>query len=144
MSYEILRVLHFLAIFGLVGTLLIENMAIKSEISGEDARNLARVDGILGMSAVAVLLIGLALWLWAGKPAEFYSTNPIFHAKLGIFVFVFLLSLYPTVFFFRHRKSKADVIQVPKTVIRLLRTEIILMIPIPILATLMARGIGLG
>ena len=119
-------------------------MAIKPEISGEDARNLARVDSVLGISAIAVLLFGLALWLWVGKPADFYSTNPVFHVKLGLFLIVFLLSLYPAIFFFRNRKTKEEAIQVPKAVITLLRLEIILLIPIPILATLMARGIGLG
>ena len=96
------------------------------------------------MSAVAVLFIGLVLWLWVGKPAEFYSTNPVFHVKLGLFLVVFLLSLYPTIFFFKNRKSEEEVIQVPKAIVTLLRLEIILLVPIPILATLMARGIGLG
>ncbi|MBT3529536.1 MAG: DUF2214 family protein [Gammaproteobacteria bacterium] len=144
MSYELFRILHFLAIFILAGAILIQNMAIKPEISGEDAKNLARVDGILGLSAVAVLFIGLVLWLWVGKPAEFYSTNPVFHVKLGLFLVVFLLSLYPTIFFFKNRKSEEEVIQVPKAIVTLLRLEIILLVPIPILATLMARGIGLG
>jgi len=144
MSYELFRILHFLAIFILAGAILIQNMAIKPEISGEDAKNLARVDGILGLSAVAVLFIGLVLWLWVGKTAEFYSTNPVFHVKLGLFLVVFLLSLYPTIFFFKNRKSEEEVIQVPKAIVTLLRLEIILLVPIPILATLMARGIGLG
>jgi putative membrane protein len=144
MSYELFRILHFLAIFVLVGALLVENMAIKKEISAEDARNLARVDSILGMSAIAVLLIGLVLWLLIGKPADFYTTNPVFQAKLALFVLIFLLSLYPTVYFFRNRKITEPSLIVPGAIILLLRAEIILMLPIPVLATLMARGIGLG
>ncbi|MEQ8954736.1 MAG: DUF2214 family protein [Gammaproteobacteria bacterium] len=143
MLYTLFRYLHFLAIIGLVGALVIENMAIKRSITGEDARNLARVDAVLGISATAVLLFGVVLWLWVGKPPEFYSENPLFWAKLALFGVVFLLSVYPTVFFLRHRKGERDTIIVPVAVLRLIRAELILLPMIPLLAFLMARGIGL-
>ncbi len=85
MYYELVRLLHFAAIFTFAGALVIENMAIKPQITGEDTRNLAKVDAVSGVSAIFVLIFGLALWLWVGKPSEFYSSNPIFHAKLGLF-----------------------------------------------------------
>ena len=143
MSYVIFRYLHFIALLGLAGSLLIQNMAISRCITGEDARNLAKVDGVYGISAVFVFLFGLTLWLWIGKPAEFYSTNPLFHLKVGIFFLAALISLYPTRFFFRHRKSTAQEIAVPRLLILALRTEIVLLLTLPVLAVLMARGIGL-
>jgi putative membrane protein len=118
-------------------------MAIAPRITGEDARNLARIDGVYGISAVFVFLFGLTLWLWIGKPAEFYSSNPLFHLKVGIFFLAALISLYPTQFFFRHRKSTAQEIAVPRLLIWALRTEIVLLLILPVLAVLMARGIGL-
>jgi putative membrane protein len=144
MSYILFRYLHFIAILVLSGALLIENMAISRTISGEDARNLARVDAVYGISALLVLLFGLTLWLWVGKPAEFYSGNVIFHLKLGIFVLIALLSIYPTLFFLRHKKATAESLPVPALVVWTVRAEIGLLLTLPVLAVLMARGIGLN
>ncbi len=143
MLYVLFRYLHFIAIIGLAGSLIIENMAIKRSISGEDARNLARVDGVLGICAIGVLVFGVVLWLWVGKPAQYYSANPVFWAKLGLFFFVFLLSIYPTLFFLRNRKAQSDAIDVPGLVVSLIRAELIILPLIPILGFLIARGIGL-
>ncbi len=143
MSYILFRYLHFIAILVLAGSLVIENMAISRRISGEDARHLARVDAIYGISAAFVFLFGLALWLWVGKPAAFYTANPLFHMKLGVFVLVALISLGPTVFFARNRKSTAAEITVPRALIWALRLEVVLLLTLPVLAVLMARGIGL-
>jgi len=143
MTYVLFRYLHFLAIIGLAGALLITNMAISRTISGEDAHNLAKVDGVYGLSAIAVLVFGLVLWLGVGKPADFYSHNPVFHAKVGFFILLGLLSIYPTVFFLKHRKTEATELTVPRLIIWLLRLEIVVLVIIPILAALMARGIGL-
>ncbi|PCJ26373.1 MAG: hypothetical protein COA96_05050 [SAR86 cluster bacterium] len=144
MGYELLRLLHFAAIFAFTGALFIENMAIKPEITGEDARNLAKVDAVCGASAVLVFLIGMALWLWVGKPSEFYSSNPVFQLKLGLFALLVLLAAYPTVFFARHRQSNASTIAVPGIIRVLLKAEVCVLIVIPVFAFLMARGVGLS
>ena len=144
MLYVLFRYLHFIAIIGLAGALVIENMAISRSISGEDARNLAKVDGVLGLSAMAVLVFGLVLWLGVGKPAAFYTQNPVFHAKIGLFILAGLLSIYPTKFFLKHRKTDAENVFVPNLAIWLLRLELAVLVLIPILAALMARGVGLN
>jgi len=143
MSYELLRALHYAAIFAFAGALIIENMAIKPVISAEDARNLAKVDRVYGISAFFVFSFGLALWLWVGKPSEFYSANLLFQLKLGLFILMVFISIYPALFFISHRRSTADSIIVPKAIIRLLKFELLLLLIIPVLAYLMARGIGL-
>jgi putative membrane protein len=143
MLYSLMRLLHLLAVVGLAGGVIIENIAIKPSISGEDARNLARVDAVCGLSALLLLGFGLLLWLTLGKPAEFYSINPIFHAKLGLFVLLILCASYPALFFYRRRDSQETAIAVPVIIRVLLKIELILLLLIPILAYLMARGIGL-
>lgn len=143
MTYILFRYLHFFAIFVLAGAVVIENMAVKPTITGEDARNLAKVDAIYGLSAVLVAIFGIVLWQWVGKPSDFYSYNPLFLAKIGLFILVALLSIYPTVFFFKHRKATSDSISVPAAIRRILRVEIVLLCMIPVLATLMTRGVGL-
>lgn len=144
MSYVILRYAHLLAVLVLVGGVLIENAATKPNITGEDAQNLARVDAACGMSAVALLLIGLILWFVVGKPAEFYTPNPVFQAKLVLFAGLLLTATKPALFFIRHRNSQADEIEVPASVRLCLRIEIGLVLLIPVLAWLMARGVGLN
>lgn len=139
----LIRYLHLFAVIVLAGTIIIENIAINKTISREDLRNLLKVDAIYGLSAGLVAILGIALWLWVGKPSSFYTSNPVFHAKLTLFVIVGLLSIYPTVFFLRQRKTQTDSIEVPAGIIRTLRTELALLAVIPILAFLMARGIGL-
>jgi putative membrane protein len=143
-TYILFRYLHFIAIAVLAGALVIENLAISRSITGEDARNLARVDAVYGASAVFVFLFGLTLWLWTGKPAAFYNANPLFHWKLGLFVLIAILSIYPTVFLVGHRASQRATIEVPPPVIWLMRAELCLLVVLPVLAVLMARGVGLN
>jgi putative membrane protein len=144
MYYELVRLMHFVAIFIFAGALVIENMAIKPPITGEDARNLAKVDAVCGIRALFVLLFGLTLWLWVGKPSEFYSSNPIFHAKLGLFTLMVLCAIASTVFFNKHSKSEEKVIEVPQLLRLLLKFQLVLLVLIPVLALLMARGIGIS
>lgn len=144
MYYELARLLHFAAIFAFAGALVIENMATKPRISGEDARNLAKVDAVCGISAIAVLVFGLTLWLWVGKPSEFYSSNPIFHAKIALFTLMALCAIVPTLFFNKHRKSEAEAIEVPQLLRLLLKFQLVLLVIIPVLAMLMARGVGIS
>lgn len=144
MYYEVFRLLHFAAIFTLAGAVVIENMAINPQISGEDARNLAKVDAVAGISAVLVLLLGLALWLWVGKPAAFYSTNPVFHVKIGLFALMVILAIPTALFFRKHRNSDSVGIEVPRHLRLALKFQLVLLLIIPLLALLMARGIGLS
>ncbi len=144
MLYSLFRLLHFIVLLIFAGALVIENMAIKPELTSEDARNLARVDRVCGMTAILTLIIGLILWFSVGKPAEFYSANPVFHAKLGLFVVLAILAIKPAMFFFKQQHNKSDSIPVPGSVRLLLRIELIVLLCIPVLAFLMARGIGLS
>ena len=139
----LIRYLHLFGVVVLFGALVIENMAIAREISREDVRNLAKVDALYGAAAGVVLVCGLALLLPGAKPTEFFTANPVFHIKMTLFVLVGLLSIYPTVFFVRNRKTEAERLAVPVAVIRLVRLELVLLVFIPVLAFLMARGIGL-
>ena len=143
MLYIVFRYLHFIAIFGLAGALVIENMAIKPTINGEDAKNLAKVDVVYGICALLVFAFGLVLWLWIGRPSEFYSVNSLFQAKILLFIIIALISAYPTSFFVKHRKSDAETISVPHFIPILLKVELFLFLIIPILDYLMARGIGI-
>jgi putative membrane protein len=107
MTTEILlRYLHFISIFAIVGTLVSEHLLLKSELTRAQIKRLSRIDAVYGIAALSLLIVGLTLWLGGfGKPTEYYSKNWIFHTKLTCFVLIGLLSIYPTVFFIRNAKE---------------------------------------
>jgi putative membrane protein len=145
MSAEIiLRYFHFVSIFTIVGTLVSEHVLLKSEMKRSEIGRLSRIDAIYGIAALVLLCVGLTLWLsGAGKPSVYYTKNWIFHTKITLFLVVGLLSIYPTVFFIKNRKGNPEeVVAVPKVVVMMLRMELLLLAIIPLLAGLMARGIG--
>ena len=145
MTAEIaLRYLHFISIFAIVGTLVSEHMLLRPAMTRREIGKLARIDAVYGMAALTLLAAGLTLWLGGfSKPTEFYSRNWIFHIKISLFLMIGLLSIYPTIFFIKQRKgSQEESVNVPKSVFMLLRLELTLLVIIPLLAGLMARGIG--
>lgn len=138
------RYLHFLSILVLFGTLLAENILIKRNMPREEIGRLARIDAGFGLSAVTTLTAGLLLWFKYGKGSEFYLKNPVFHTKLGLFLAVGLLSIYPTVAFIRQSKGNPiESVTVPGKLIGILRLELLLALLIPLFAVLMARGVGI-
>ncbi len=140
MTDLIVRYIHFIGIMGLTASLVGAHLLISKEVRLEQFRKLVITDMVYGISAVMVLISGLALWLWVGKPADFYSTNWILHLKLTLFVLVFLISLYPTRFFLKNRKSKEDVIVMPKSIIMIIRMELLFVFILPFLGVLLASG----
>ena len=145
MTLEIfLRYTHFISIFGIVGTLVSEHLLLKKEMSRAEIDRIARIDSIYGLAAVMLITVGLTLWLGSvGKPAVYYSKNWVFHLKLTCFALIGILSIYPTVFFIRQRKGDAnEIVTVPKNIFIMLRMELTLLFIIPLLAGLMARGVG--
>jgi len=145
MTVEILlRYIHFISIFIIVGTLASEHLLLKKEMSRKEITRLARIDAVYGMAALTLIVAGLTLWLGSyGKPSIYYTRNWVFHTKLTLFLLIGLMSVYPTVFFIKQRKGDpAEIISIPPRVFLMLRLELLLLVIIPLLAGLMSRGIG--
>jgi len=140
----IFRYLHFIAVFAIVSAIFAEQFFISKTMTRLEIKRIAKIDAIYGIGALLVIIAGLTLWFWVGKPASFYSRNWIFHSKLTLFLILGVLSIYPTIFFLKHRKGNDldTVIEVPKSIILFLRFELLLIFVIPLLATLMSLGIG--
>lgn len=136
------RYLHFLGIFTLASALVGEYLLISKKVDLKSFKKLVVVDAIYGIGAIATLIGGALLWFSYGKPAEFYSSNYIFHIKLTVFILIGLLSIFPTVYFVRNRKLTSDFITIPNYIIKIIRVELCLLVFIPLLAVLIARGIG--
>jgi putative membrane protein len=69
----------------------------------------------------------------------------VFLAKVALVGLIGLLSIVPTVWFIRNRRAEEGVhVTVPGRVRAIVKLEVALMLIVPLLAVLMARGIGLG
>ena len=142
MTEAIVRYFHFLGIVVLASMLVIEHVLISTEMKIDEVKRIARIDAIYGISALVVLIAGLTLWFGVGKPTEFYSGNILFHIKVGLFILMFLISIIPTIFFIKNYRRGDVLTPVPKYIVNLIRFELLLLIIIPLLAVMMARGIG--
>lgn len=144
MSLEIAaRYLHFVSIFTIIGSLSIEAFTIRSQMTRSELGRLSRIDALYGISAITLLAAGFTLWFWVGKPAEYYSKNYLFMTKLGLFTLAGILSAWPTVFFLKHRKGRPEeLVSVPLHIRRMITIQLSLIAAIPLLAGLMAKGIG--
>jgi putative membrane protein len=128
------------------GALAVESQTLKKDISLEDAWRLVIADTIYGLSATTVLITGILRVLYFGKGQDYYLSSPIFYTKVGIFVIVGLLSLYPTFLFISWIKTLRDRqppnLELSKVQILswMIRGELIGLVLIPLFATLLARG----
>ena len=144
MAYLLFRYLHLIAAMVFAGALIIKNLAIGRLIGQQDASNLARLSTFSFLSSLVIAGCGTALWFWTGKPAAFYSENPVFHVKMGLFLVLQSCLSYLAVFFNHHRKTDATEITVPATIRLSLRCAMLCLVLIPILAWAMANGLGLS
>jgi len=144
MSLELfIRYIHFISIITVAGALVSQHMLLAKELPRKIIRKLSIIDAIYGVAAISIIATGLTMWFGVGKGADFYSTNPVMHAKFTLFVVIGILSIFPTLFFIRNRKGDQDeLVNVPRKIFMYLRIEIIILFIIPFLAVLMARGIS--
>ncbi len=144
MAEILVRYFHFLGIIAIVGGLVGEHLIMKPVMSRREIKRMAILDAVYGAGAIVAIGMGFTLWFGVGKPADFYSQNWIFHTKVGLAILLGILSLPPTLFFNKHKKGKDldTQIELPKRIMMFIRIELLLLVIIPLCATLMAKGIG--
>jgi putative membrane protein len=106
-----------------------------------------RADNAWGIAALGWLATGLTrAFGGVEKPAAWYTGNPLFWAKIGLFVLVVGLELWPMVTFIRWRIARgrgqaADTRHVP-LLIRINDVELGLTVTIVFVAAMMARRVA--
>ena len=144
----IMAFLHHVAAFTVVTALGVEVALFKPPLTLVQARRVLITDTIFGVSATALLIIGLLRVFLFEKGAEYYFTNAFFLAKLGLFILAALISIYPTVLFLSWRKAlkNGTVPEVPdaqrKRARMCLMLELTAVLGILFCAPFMARGYG--
>ncbi len=140
--------LHFVAMLALGSTLVAELFICTAQLRADQLATLLRIDSLYLVAAVAVLATGLARLIWFAKGPGFYLSNPSFQIKMGLFIAIGLLSLPPTRRYVRWRRAARDGRGDPPPaeiarVQRYLVAELVLLAAMPLMASLMARGIAL-
>ena len=140
-----LAAFHHLLVFGLVAMLVAEAVLLRGPLAADTIPRLAKLDAGYGLCAGLLLVVGLARVFHGVKGPDFYLHNPYFHAKIGAFLLVGLLSLLPTMRFLRWRKAQRanpgfvpDAAQLA-SLRTILRIELALLAAIFVLAAAMAR-----
>ena len=141
---------HYLSFMICFGALVLERTILKVSLNRKEAITIVIIDVVYGIAALALLLSGIFRVLYFGQGIEFYLDNPMFWIKVGLFLSVGAISLYPTITYilWAFPLSKGDLPQLDlKLLLRLrkiINIELIGFSLIPLFATLMARGVGLN
>ena len=145
----LLAFLHFVAAFGIVAVVFLEWQTMSPAPTLAEARRLQVCDRWYGVFAVLVLVVGTLRFMYFERGRDFYLGNPVFQAKLGLFLVAGLLSIYPTVRFLKWRAQTrhgaAPVVSRREhdLIMLMLRAEMAVLLGVVLCASLMARGIGL-
>jgi putative membrane protein len=138
---------HFICIFALASLLAGELMLLRKTLPEDLLRRLRGIDRWYGIVAGLVVASGLGRLFLGLKGAPFYTHNPVFWTKMGLFVAVALISIAPTIAFVRWgaRVSADGSIVLADgefTRIRnLVWLQLVLFLFIPLCAVFMARGL---
>ena len=144
----IITYLHFVGIIILFVSLGVELVLFQKEISHTNAKRIRLADAFYGISSVIIMSSGLLKAIEFGKGWAYYSHNWLFWSKIGAFSVIGLLSIYPTIYFFRWAKAlkNGETISVSEANYSLIKKLLIIEIGIaffvPLLAVFMARGFG--
>jgi putative membrane protein len=143
MLESLVRYVHFISIILLFFALAAEHLLLAEKLTPTQIRRLFRLDIIYGMAAILVLAAGFMLIYGVGKPSQFYVDNWVFNLKGSLFLLLGVLSIKPTAFYMKNRKSEAEWVTVPPSIVKIVRIELVLLMFIPLFAVFMAKGIGL-
>jgi putative membrane protein len=101
-----LAALHLIALGLGLGAVIARGTALREAPSNAALRRAFRSDSTWGFAALLWIVTGL--WrLLAGieKPTGYYLANPMFHAKIGLFVLILVLETWPMITLIRWRRT---------------------------------------
>ena len=143
----IIATIHLLALPIGLGAVWVRARAFSGTLDAAGLRRVFLADAAWGIAALLWLSTGL--WRAFGgmeKGSAYYLSNPFFHAKIGLFVLILLLELWPMITLVRWRAQAAKGQPVDttraKTFARISYVEAVLVVLMVFWATAMARGMG--
>jgi putative membrane protein len=146
--YVSLAAFHHLLAFSVIALLFTEATLMRRGANIIDIKTLAKVDTYYGITSVLLIGIGIARVVWGEKGWEPYVYNWVFWAKMGCYVLAGILSVPPTISFIKWRKqlksaNTYEPLEIDANRVRtFIKLQFLAVLPIPVLAAMMARGIG--
>jgi putative membrane protein len=143
----LLAYLHYVSIIVLGAFLTAELLVCRPGLGPEQVRLLPRLDVVFFAGAILALVTGLLRLFFYAKGVGFYLPNGAFHLKMALYLAIALISVVPTMRFIKWRRA-LDAGGAPPDaaavagVRRLIHLELSLFALMPLMAVLMARGIG--
>lgn len=145
----LLAALHLLALGIGLGAVWTRGRALRGIVDGAALRRAFAADAWWGAAAVLWLATGLArLFAATEKSLDYYLGNPLFHIKMGLFLVVILLEIWPMITLIRWRRAmgrnQTATLAPARLIARISVIEALLVIAIVFVAAAMARGYTLG
>ncbi len=140
---------HELSFMVCIAALTAERIWIQANPNKQTATKLIITDIIYGLFALLLLLSGIARVLHYGQGTDFYTQNPLFWWKVGLYLTAGALSLYPTITYISWaiplRKDELPKVNdvVANRIGWVINIELVAFASLPFMASLMARGVGL-
>lgn len=138
---------HLLALAIGFAAIIIRARALGSSLDGFGLRRVLAADNWWGLAAFLWIGTGLArVLLGTEKATAYYTGNPVFWLKMGLFGMVFLLELLPMITLIQWRNAlrrsvTPDLRSAPRLA-TISWLEAALVLSIIFVATALARGIG--
>jgi putative membrane protein len=88
---------HYLSFMVCFAALVLERRLIRPQPDRRDAIWMVITDIVYGIAALGVLGTGILRVLYFGQGSSFYTENPLFWWKVGAYLTIGTLSLYPTI-----------------------------------------------
>lgn len=144
----IVATLHLLALPIGLGSVWARARALSGSLDPAGVRRVLLADTVWGVAAF--LWLGTGIWRAFGgleKGTSYYLSNPFFHAKIGLFLVILLLELWPmiTLIRWRIRLGKGQPVDTApaRSFARISYVEAGLVTLMVFWATAMARGMGI-
>jgi len=142
-----LAYLHSLSMIALASLLILQLLSLdRLNDPQQMQRFMACCVGVVTAAAI-LLLSGAGMVVWSEKGAAFFLRNPVFYIKLALFAAMLLVSITPARIILQwQREAHEGGRPQPASIVfvrRYLIVELILLLVIPLLASMAARGVGL-
>jgi len=141
--------LHYVSFMVCFAALVVERRLLRPDPDRRSATAMVITDIIYGLAALALLVSCIFFFFYYGQGSEFYTQNPLFWWKVGLYLSVGALSLYPTLTYILWAipLRKGELPKVSQALATrlgwIINVELVGFAFVPLLATLMARGVGL-
>lgn len=144
----LLAATHLLALGIGLGAVWARGRALRGIVDNAALRRAFAADAWWGIAAVLWLATGLTRLLAGEKSVEYYVRNPLFHLKMGLFLLVLALEIWPMITLIRWRRAlgrnQTPAFGSAHRIARISTIEAFIIVIIVFVATALARGYALG